>query len=235
MSQDVLVERFFETLISGHRRASRQIVDEALRSGAGARELVSGLFWPPYEMIEKLYRSDQLTRLSHQLGTRLLRVLVDQNASRFTLQPSRGRSIFALCGPKDADELGAQMAVDLLEESGFDISFGGGAIPNDEILAHVHESQPEVLLMFASAPGDLPEIRELIDTLHEINACPNLQIVVGGGVFNRAEGLAEEIGADMWARSPMDLAEMLITQPARRASVDQRTVGRKRKVRREAA
>ena len=60
-------------------------------------------------------------------------------------------------------------------------------------------------------------------------------MVVGGGVFNRAEGLAEEIGADMWAKSPMDLAEMLIGQPARRAANDQRTVGRRRRVRREAA
>jgi MerR family transcriptional regulator, light-induced transcriptional regulator len=235
MSQDIFVERFFETLISGHRNASRQIVAEALQSGATARDVVSELFWPTYEMVEKLYRSDQLTRLSHHMATRLLRVLVDQNASRFTCASSRNRTIFALCGPKDADELGAQMAVDLLENAGFDISFGGGGIPNDEILAHVHESQPDVLLLFASAPSDLPEIRELIDTLHEINACPNLQIVVGGGVFNRAEGLAEEIGADMWARSPMELAEMLIVQPTKRAALDQRTVGRRRKVRREAA
>ena len=235
MTQDIFVERFFETLISGHRRASRQIVDEALRTGASAGELITELFWPTYEMIEKLYRSDQLTRLSHHMSTRLLRVLVDQNASRLTIQQPRSRSIFALCGPKDADELGAQMAVDLLESSGFEISFAGGGIPNDEILAHVHESQPNILLMFCSAPGDLPEIRELIDTIHEINACPELQIVVGGGVFNRAEGLAEEIGADSWARSPMELADLLITQPARRASETQRTVGRKRRVRREAA
>lgn len=235
MSQDILVERFFETLISGHRNASRQIVTEALSGGASPRQLITDLFWPTYEMVEKLFRSDQLTRLSHHMSTRLLRVLVDQNASRLSFQQSRSRSIFALCGPKDADELGAQMAVDLLEESGFDITFAGGGIPNDEILSHVHESQPDVLLMFASAPSDLPEIRELIDTLHEINACPNLQIVVGGGVFNRAEGLAEEIGADMWARSPMELADMLIAEPARRAAMDQRTVGRRRKLRREAA
>jgi methanogenic corrinoid protein MtbC1 len=235
MSQDILVERFFETLISGHRNASRQIVSEAIQSGAAPAQVITDLFWPTYEMVEKLFRSDQLTRLSHHMSTRLLRVLVDQNAARLSFQPSRSRSIFALCGPKDADELGAQMAVDLLESSGFDITFAGGGIPNDEILAHVHESQPDVLLMFASAPSDLPDIRELIDTLHEINACPNLQIVVGGGVFNRAEGLAEEIGADMWARSPLDLAEMLIAEPSRRAAMDQRTVGRRRKLRREAA
>jgi methanogenic corrinoid protein MtbC1 len=229
MSQDILIERFFETLISGHRNAARQIVGEALSGGAEATHLITNLFWPTYEMIEKLYRSDQLTRLSHHMSTRLLRVLVDQNASRLSFGPTRNRRVFALCGPKDADELGAQMAVDLLEQSGFEMSFGGGGIPNDEILQHVHENQPDVLLMFASAPSDLPEIRGLIDTLHEIGACPNLQIVVGGGVFNRAEGLAEEIGADMWAKSPLELVDLMVGQPLRRANLEGRSVGRKRK------
>jgi methanogenic corrinoid protein MtbC1 len=235
MSQDILVERFFETLISGHRPAAREIVREALESGAAPARLLTDLFWPAYEMVEKLFRSDQLTRLSHQFATRLLRVLVDQNAALLRPQQARGRRILAVCGPRDADELGAQMAVDLLEQSGFEVSFGGGTVPNDEILAHVHEQQPDVLLMFASGPSDLPEIRALIDTVREIGACPNLQIAVGGGVFNRAEGLAEEIGADLWATSPFEMVETLITGHAQRAEAEQRTVGRKRRLKREAA
>lgn len=230
MSQDILIERFFETLISGNRAAARQVIRDTLDAGADPVRLVTDLFWPTYETIERLYRSDQLTKVSHHLSTRLLRVLVDQNALLFKRSAPRNRSIFALCGPRDSDELGAQMAVDLLEQAGFDVSFAGGNIPNDEILAVVHENRPDVLLMFASGANDLPSIRQLIDTLHEIGACPNLQIAVGGGVFNRAEGLAEEIGADLWATSPMELVELLITEPDRRAVADQRTVGRKRKV-----
>ena len=34
----------------------------------------------------------------------------------------------------------------------------------------------------------------MIDRIREIGAVPDLQVVVGGGVFNRADGLAEEIG-----------------------------------------
>jgi len=235
MSQDILVERFFETLISGVRPAAKEIVSEALSSGASPAQLVTELFWPTYEMIERMYRSDQLTKLSHHLSTRLLRVLVDQNAAQLKRQASRTRSIMAFCGPNDSDELGAQMAVDLLEQAGFDVSFAGGNIPNDEVLQAVHETRPDVLLMFASGPSDLPQLRQLIDTLHEIAACPDLQMVVGGGVFNRAEGLAEEIGADMWAASPLELVELMVQSPTRRAPAEQRTVGRRRRVKREAA
>ena len=88
----------------------------------------------------------------------------------------------------------------------------GGGVANDEILAEVGQSVPDVLLMFASSNRDAPNIRVLIDTIRDVAACPNMQIVVGGGIFNRAPGLAEEIGADMAASSPSDLLDKLISQ-----------------------
>jgi hypothetical protein len=63
----------------------------------------------------------------------------------------------------------------------------------------------------------------------------NLQIVVGGGVFNRAEGLAQEIGADLWASSPVELVNEMRDKSSRRMDDEQRTVGRRRRQARMAA
>jgi len=228
MSQEVLIERFFDTLVSGDRKAAVRIVDECLEPGVLPQRLITELFWPTYETIEKLYRNDQLSNLSHHLAVRLLRVLVDRAAALYEPASPLDRRVLAICGPEEPEELGAQMAVDLLEAAGFEMAFAGGGVPPDEILGHVHETKPDVLLMFCSAASDLPAIREMIDKIHEIGACPNLQVVVGGGVFNRAEGLAEEIGADLWASSPIELAHAMIERPHQRAEEGQRTVGRRR-------
>lgn len=226
----MLVERLFETLISGDRAAARALVAEAAGRGCSPEQMMTEIFWPVYETVQKLYRADQMTTLSHHMATRLLRVLVDQTAAKLTRQAPRGRTVFAVCGPTDADELAAQIAVDMLEREGFTVSFAGGGIATDEILGQVQESRPDVLLMFASAPSDLPEIRGLIDQFREIGAVKNMQIVVGGGVFNRAEGLAEEIGADLWATSPTDLVDEMVHNPDQRAVPAQHTVGKKRKL-----
>lgn len=228
-----VVERFFEALITGDRPAARKIVQD-LRGGPNGvtpEQLISDLFWPVYQQIDSLFRTDQLNCLNHHMGVRLLRVLVDQNAAFLKPTASRGRSIFACCGPHESEELGAQMALDMLEGAGFNVTFGGGGIANDEILARVAEYKPDVLLMFCSAASDLPNIRALIDTIREIGTAPGMQIAVGGGVFNRAEGLAEEIGADVWATCPLEIVEVLISDPTRRAISGQRTVGRTRKKR----
>lgn len=234
MNTELLIERLFQTLVCGDRQGSRAVINEPLAEGALAEEVVTQVVWPCYDLIDRLHRADQITRLAHHLGTRLLRSLVDQLALQYTRRPSRGRSVFAFSGPTDADELAGQMAVDLLEADGYMVTFAGGGIANDEILAQIGEMQPDVLLIFASAPSDLPQIRQLIDTIHEIGTCGDVQIVVGGGVFNRADGLAEEIGADLWANDPLQLAHRLANEPGRRATEDQRTVGLRRK-KREAA
>lgn len=229
MSREILTERLFEALVSGDRPGARAIVEDAQRQGAEPERLVTELFWPVYEQVEKFHRADQLSDLAHHMATRLLRVLVDQASLDFTRKPDRGRTVFAVCGPTDADELAAQISVDLLEADGYSVTFAAGGVAADEILGHVQGAQPDVLLLFASAPSDLPAMRWLIDTIREIGACDGVQIVVGGGVFNRAEGLAEEIGADLWATSPTDLLAEMEDRPERRAPAEQRTVGRNKR------
>ncbi len=230
MSKQVLVERFFETLISGNRAAARQVVDECIEADVAADQIIENLFWPALEQIEKLYKQDQLTNLAHNYATRLLRMLADQMQMR--LVPSgqgHHRRVLLMCGPTEPNELGGQMAADLLEAGGYDVLFGGGGVANDEIIAQIGEVEPEVLILFSSAPEDLPHLRQLIDKLREIGTCPNMQIVVGGGVFNRAPGLAEEIGADLWATTPIKLVDAVTKKSSRRMPADQRTVGRRRR------
>jgi methanogenic corrinoid protein MtbC1 len=232
---EIIVERLFERLITGDRAGARSIVQETADEGVSPEELAHSVYWPALEMVNTLYRADQLTRLSHHYATRLLRSLVDQAQARYEQKPDRNRSILMFCGSSETDELAGQLVADLIEADGYRICFAGGGVAADEILAEVGVRNPDVLLMFASAPSDAPHIRKLIDTIRGIDAHPKLQIVVGGGVFNRAEGLAEEIGADLWARDPAELLKRLATEPARRASPEQRTVGRHRRSSKSAA
>ncbi|MAY75330.1 MAG: hypothetical protein CMJ31_11540 [Phycisphaerae bacterium] len=235
MSQEVVIERLFEALIDGDRKAAMAVVSEQFDAGVDAERMITDLLWPAYNLIDRMFRSDELTVLSNNMATRLLRVIADRVADRLEMtELPIGRSVLAFCGPTEGEELGAQMAVDILESKGFDVRFAGSNVANDELLGAMHSVQPDVLLAFCSGPCDLPALRALIDTMREIGACSETQIVVGGGVFNRAEGLAEEIGADLWADDPLELAHTMIMDPDQRAMPEQRTVGRGRKTRQAA-
>ncbi len=235
MRKNVLVERFFTTLISGDRPEARAILDEALQADVSAEKILSHLFWPTLEHIQKLYRADQLSELAHHYATRLLRQLTDQMQLRLEQAQRRNKKVLIACGPEESEELGAQMAADVLEADGYGVCFAGGGVANDEIVEELARLKADILVIFGAVPSTVPFTRQLIDRLHDLDICPKLQIVVGGGVFNRADGLAEEIGADLWAKDPTALVKQIAHHSERRMTGDQRTVGRKRRMKGTAA
>jgi methanogenic corrinoid protein MtbC1 len=235
VNEEITCERLFQALVTGDRNAARQIVGETEAEGISPEERTHCLYWPVLEMINQLFRADQLSMMAHHYATRLLRTLVDQGQAAYSQETRRGRKVLMFCGLGDVEDLAGQLAADLVEAAGYEVYFSGGGVANDEIMAEVGRHRPDVLLMFGSSPGDAPNIRLLIDGIRGVGACPEMQIVVGGGVFNRAEGLAEEIGADLWVKTPRELLERRDVEKSRRATADQRTVGRNRRVNAKAA
>lgn len=233
--RNIILERFFNTLISGNREAARGIVQEILDADVDAERVITNLFWPTLEKVQQLHRADQMTNMAHNFAVRLLRVLADQMALRLGNEEANNRRVLLVCGPEEPEELAAQMTCDLLESKGYTVFFAGGGIANDEIVANIMDTEMDVLLVFGATPSTVPFTRQLIDRLHDMDIRRRLQICVGGGVFNRADGLAEEIGADLWGNNPAEMVEAMLDEPSRRMTGDQRTVGRKRRQARTAA
>jgi methanogenic corrinoid protein MtbC1 len=229
MQHEVLIERFFTALISGDRTASRAIVDEVLDADCPADAIINKLMWPTLEHIHTLHRADQLSNIAHNYATRLLRNFVEQMQMRLEQKQRRNKNVLLVSGPEEPEEISGLIAADLLEADGYNVMFAGGGIANDEIIEQVGELNIDVLVVFGAAASTVPFTRVLIDKLRDIGVCPNMQIAVGGGVFNRAEGLAEEIGADVWATTPDELVSELDEKSDRRMTADQRTVGRRRR------
>ena len=225
---NALHERFFNTLIAGDRVGARGILDEVIAADATGEKIASHLVWPVLEQIQTMRRSDQIDTLAYNYSTRLLRSIVDQLQLRYQQKAQRDLTAVVCCGPEESEELTAQLAADLLEADGYRVLFLGGGVANDEIVNQLAEVKADKLVVFGATASIVPQTRLMIDHLHDIGACENLQIIVGGGVFNRAEGLAEEIGADLWANDPFSLMEEMSTKPNRRMNPNQRTVGRRR-------
>jgi methanogenic corrinoid protein MtbC1 len=228
-------ESYIEALLSGDRPAARKLTEDVLAEGSQSSDLLNQLIWPTMELVQNLYREDRIGIASLNLATRLNRAITDQLTAKLVQKESNNKKVLIFCGDDEPEELGGQICADLFEADGWTVRFAGGGVPEDEVLAMIGQFQPDLLVMFGTLPSGVPAVRKLIDYLREVNSCPNMQVMCCGGIYKRAEGLAEEIGADLYAPDAAEAVEVANQHPQRRATVDQQTVGRMRRIRKAAA
>ena len=222
-------KRYLDALLKGHRNQARAVIEETLQTGTPANTVYMDIIWPIMVEVEKLWRSDKITPVEEHLATRANRTIVDQLQNKLPRRPKKEKKIVICCAPNELQELGAQMMADLFESDGWDVRFLGGGLTNDDILAFINESAPEILLIYGTAPKQAPDIRRLIDTIKGINAWPNMQIMLSGGLFNRADGLWLEIGADLFAATAPEALQ--IASGAKQIEREPRTINTRKKKR----
>lgn len=208
MIKNSVFEQYLSALLNGNRKDCRAIIEETMHSGVPANSIYLDIIWPVMVEVEKLVRADKISSVAEHLATRINRTIVDQLQNKLPCKPSRKKKIVICCDEAELQELGAQMMADLFESDGWEVKFLGGGLTNDDVLGFVHKYSPEILLIYGTSPKQAPGIRQLIDRVREINAQPDMRIMLSGGLFNRAEGLWQEMGADFFAATAAEAVEI---------------------------
>lgn len=195
------IEEYVIPLLAGNRPACREYVARQLELCTDPVSLYYDLLWPAMEHVDKLYRNDRINSAAEHMATRINRSIADQLQTHLQKADPIQKRIVIACAEGEPEELGAQMCADLFEAQGWEVFFLGGGVPNDEILGLVGQLDPHVLLIFGTQPAGVPGVRKLVDQIREIGVASTMNIIVSGGVFNRADGLWKEVNADIVAKT----------------------------------
>jgi len=229
---DVFKE-YVRYLFAGRRAEAREILLSAHDRGLHASKLLKHVIWPAMVEVDKLYRADHISRVQEHMATRINRMMADQMQGYLARKPKSGRRMIVSCGDGDIEELGAQVIADLFEAEGWSIWFLGSGVPNDEVLHLVGKVKPDVLCIYGARPQGVPSIKKLIELIRSVGVCEDMQMLVAGGVFNRAEGLADEVKADLFAADIEEALKTVAEHPVRIPKPDVPEPGRRRKRKRK--
>lgn len=233
MTTAELFTEYLEHLFAGKRCEARELLNNAQDRGIDSSKLLKSIVWPAMDQVEKLYRAHHISNLVEHMATRINRMIADQLQGLLRRKPKSGKRIVVLCGDGEIEELGAQMTADLFEAEGWSVWFLGAGVPTDEVLQFVGKCRPDILCIYGAKPASVPGIRGVIEMIREVGVCEKMQILVTGGVFNRAEGLADEVKADLFAPTASEAIAQCEENPTRVAKVDVPEPGRRRKRKRK--
>jgi methanogenic corrinoid protein MtbC1 len=230
-----LFKQYLEHVFRGKRQDARQLLMDAADRGTTASKLLKMIIWPAMEQVDKLYRDDQIPTIIEHMATRINRMMADELHGMLAREAKHGLRMVVLAGAGETGELGGQIVADLFEANGWNVWFLGAGVPNDEILQFVAKNKCDVLTIYGTVPPEVPEIRHLVGMIRNVGACDQMQVLVSGGVFNRAKGLAEEIKADLYAANVNEMFQVIDENPDRVPRPDVPEPGRRRKRKRAAA
>ncbi len=234
METVAVFKQYLEYLFTGQRGLARELIFDAHDRGFGSQKLLSQIIWPAMEQVDKLHREGHISLITEHMATRINRMIADQLQQVLNHKQKDGRRMVVLCGNHQISELGAQITSDLFEAEGWTAWFIGSGVPNDEVLQFIGKISPDLLYIYGSMPSEVPEVRKLIAMIREIGICENMQIMLCGGIYNRAEELAEEIKADLCADNIRHALCLVEENPNRVARPDMPEPGRRRKRKRKA-
>jgi len=216
-------------LFSGRRMEARDLLLTAQDRGMQAEDLLQKVIWPAMEQIHELFRQNQIPLITEHMASRINRQVADQLQFMLPNQMRTGQRMVVVCGDGECEELGAQIMCDLFEASGWTVWFLGSGVPNDEVLEFLSQVTPDLLCIYGTQPTGAPGIRRLIDLISEVGICQQMQILASGGVFNRADGLAEEIGAHLFAPNAADAVQVVKDSDLSLFEDERTPTGRRRK------
>jgi len=208
MVKEYVLERYLNSLLDGSRIECRSIIEEVLQTGTPANKVYMGIIWPIMVEVDRLYRHGQIDSAQEALASRINRTIVNQLQNKLPRKSGKARKIVVCTANNEKAELGGQMISDLFESDGWDTRFLGGTVCCDDVMTFIHSFHPEILVIYGVDGKDAPSVRQLIDTVRQVNAFPDMRIMLSGGVFSRAEGLWEEIGADLYAENATEAIAM---------------------------
>jgi methanogenic corrinoid protein MtbC1 len=181
-----LTTRYVAAQLAGDRRAALGLVDEGLAQGLSAAELQLQVVQPAQYEIGRLWQENRITVAQEHLATAISQLVLAHLYRHLRREESNGRRVVVACVEGELHDMGARVAADHLEMSGYDVHYLGANVPTDDIVAMMRDDPPDLLALSASMPAHLPAIKDVVSRVCEATG-NRVPIALGGRAFAGTE------------------------------------------------
>jgi methanogenic corrinoid protein MtbC1 len=205
-------ERLWQAVVDGDERAAAEVVHAALTDGVGEESLLLHVVAPVQERVGAEWAADRITVAQEHAATaineRIIASLAHRRDGRGT--PHRGRVTVA-CVDGEWHAFPARLVAEVLSLHGWRIDYLGAQTPTPHLVAHLHRTNPDAVLLSGSIPTHLPAAHAAITACQAIG----VPVLAGGRAFGPDGRYARVLGADRWAPDARGAVAVLAEGPTR--------------------
>lgn len=206
---------YLELLLQGDRTGAVALVRRSVSDGMDPSEVLLGILEPVQLEVGRRWAQGHISVIQEHFCTSVTQsVMHDLRPAIIDRERSSGR-LMAVHAPGSLHHVGLRMVTDVMEGRGWSTTYIGDDITVETLIELLTLHRPDVLLISASMPSQIPHMRALMEAIRRCPRARNVKVVVGGRPFLVAPNLAAAIGADAWApdaHSAIDVCNELVAE-----------------------
>ena len=204
-------ETAFRCVLEGNEEALLSTIDELLKSGVAAGEIVDSILIPAITAVGEKYEKKEYFLPQLMLGAQAMKSAMARLAPLLegdSNKPSAGRIIIATV-KGDIHDIGKNIVILMLKNYGFDVIDLGKDVPAEVILDTAAKENVNIIALSALMTTTMGEMKHVVE-LAKSRGLDNLRFIVGGAVVDEefARSIGAEYGAD--AMDTVRIAQKLI-------------------------
>ncbi|MEU6810002.1 cobalamin-dependent protein [Streptomyces sp. NPDC046831] len=210
-------ERLWAAVIDGDEYAAVDAVRDSLDSGLDAETVLIDVIGGVQLRVGAEWAANRVTVAQEHAATAINERAVAALAGRDRAPVSRGR-VTVTCVDGEWHALPARLVAEVLRLRGWQVDYLGAQTPTPHLIAHLHRTNPQAVLLSSSLPTHLPAAHAAV------TACQaaGVTVLAGGAAFGPDGRYARLLGADHWAVDARGAADVLAAGPSRPRSAASR-------------
>ncbi|MFF8593960.1 B12-binding domain-containing protein [Streptomyces sp. NPDC015220] len=208
-------DRLWQAVVDGDEYGAVDVVHGALADGVDEETLLLEVIAPVQERVGVEWAADRITVAQEHAATaineRVVASLAHHRPAGRRDIPTGGR-VTVGCVDGEWHAFPARLVAEVLTLHGWRVDYLGAQTPTPHLVAHLHRTNPDAVLLSGSIPTHLP-------TAHAaITACQatGVPVLAGGRAFGPDGRYARALGADQWAadaRGAVAVLQAGLTRP----------------------
>ncbi|MGW1892267.1 cobalamin B12-binding domain-containing protein [Streptomyces sp. NPDC002004] len=208
-------DQLWEAVSTSNEQAATSAVFGALEDGAPAESVLLNLIAPVQRKVGEEWAANRITVAQEHAATAINDRAIAALSHHYSAHTAIGRGrVMVACVDGEWHGLPARLLAEVLKLRGWTVDFLGAQVPTSHLIAHIHQTGPELVALSSSIATRLPTAHATI-TAVQATGTP---VLVGGAAFGPHGQYARLLGADAWAPDAGAAADRLDQGPLPRPS-----------------
>lgn len=173
---------YLKHVIKGDKVECSSIAKNYLDQSHSFTELYEHILKKALYDVGFLWETNKISVATEHMATAITESILNELYVNYNFRVNGNKKAVLTCVENEQHQVGIKMVADTFESHGWETFFLGTGIPVHELIAFIHQTNPEVLAVSLSVYFNFLNLNKMLESI--TSEFPNLEIIIGGQAFN---------------------------------------------------